>query len=244
MTRARRPRSYAAGALILGALAFAAFGVNRIATDSTKPVPHGSALSKFRQAVRYPTGYEGVYSYATTGKESVDALTGATHVYPSKTTITVIRRGCGVQLQWDALDGRSTTWTLCTSHSAVTLRGVRETHTFFKRTDHTNYTCTQSRTHFTCTAPKGGESGDVSSLGESAVNVGGILVAALIVRTDATVTGSSHGVETTTWWLAPRTLLPLRIVLASRTSRKEPLVGTVHYREDAKLVLLSRTPSR
>lgn len=244
MRRARKPRVYAAGALILGALAFAAFGVNRIATDSTKPVPHGSALSKFRVADKHPAGYEGVYTYETTGKESVTVLTGATHQYPATTTITVIRKGCGVQLQWEALEGRSTTWTLCTVHGAVTVRAIHETHSFFNRTDHTNYTCTQTETHFTCTSPKGDESGDVTPLGESAVNVGGVLSVALIVRTVATVTGKSHGIETTTWWLAPRTLLPLRIVAASRTSRKQPLLGTVQYREDAKLVLLSRTPSR
>lgn len=245
MRRARKPRIYAAGALILGALGFAAFGVSRIATDSTKPVPNGSALSKFRVADKHPVGYEGVYTYETTGKESVDALTGATHHYPAKTTITVIRKkGCGVQLQWDALDGRSTTWTLCTAHDTVTLRSIRETHSFFNHTDHTAYTCTQSGTHFTCTSPKGDAAGEVTPLGESAVNVGGVLSVALIVRTVATVTGSTHGTETTTWWLAPRTLLPLRVVAASRTSRKQPLVGTVHYREDAKLVLVSRTPSR
>lgn len=244
MTRVRKPRTYAAGALILGALAFAAFGVNRIATDSTKPVPNGSALSKFRVAEKHPAGYEGVYTYETTGKESVDALTGATHHYPATTTITVIRKGCGVRLQWDALDGRSTTWTLCTSHDTVTLRGLRETHTFFKRADHTNYTCTQSGTRFTCTSPKGGESGDVTPLGERMVSVHSVLSASLVIRTVATVTGQSHGTETTEWWLAPRTLLPLRLVVASRTSRREPLVGTVHYREDAKLALVSRTPSR
>jgi len=242
--RARKPRVYAAGALILGALAFAAFGVNRIATDSTKPVPNGSALSKFRVADKHPAGYEGVYTYATVGKESVDALTGATHRYPATTTITVIRKGCGVQLQWEALDGRSTTWTLCTVHGAVTLRAIRETHTFFKKTDRTNYACTQSGTHFTCTSPKGEESGDITPLGESMVSVHSVLSASLVIRTVATVTGKSHGTETTEWWLAPRTLLPLRIVVASRTSRKEPLVGTVHYREDAKLALVSRTPSR
>ncbi len=244
MERARKPRVYAAGALILGALAFAAFGVSRIATDSTKPVPHGCALSKFRVAVKHPVGYEGVYTYETTGTESIDALTGATHHYPATTTITVIRKGCGVQLQWDALDGRSTTWMLCTVHGAVQLRGVRETHTFFKKTDHTNYTCTQSGAHFTCTSSRGVATGKVTPLGESMVSVHSVLSASLVVRIEATVTGKAHGTEATEWWLAPRTLLPLRVVVVSRTSRKEPLVGTVHYREDAKLALISRTPGR
>lgn len=244
MERARRPRTYAAFGLILGALAVAAFGVSRIATDSTKPVPHGSALSKFREVDRHPVGYEGVYTYDTVGKESIDALTGATHYYPRTTTITVIRKGCGVQLQWDALTGRSTTWTLCNAHGVVTVRGVHETHKFFNRTDRTNYTCTQTGAHLACTSPKGSATGEVSSLGESMVMVGTVLSASLVIRTVATVTGKSQGTEDTEFWLAPRTLLPLRIVTASRTSRKEPLVGTVHYREDAKLVLVSRTPSR
>ncbi|HEY2326782.1 MAG TPA: hypothetical protein VGH52_04775 [Gaiellaceae bacterium] len=244
MARLQRPRLVSAFALIVGCAMVAAFGIGQLATDSSKPSSKGDALKQFRKAVPHPVGYEGVYIYSTTGQESVSALGGSTHPYAPTTPITIVRTGCGLRVEWEPLDGRSTTWTLCTVKGNIELRGVAETHTFFKKTDHTNYKCTQLALKFTCTAGSGGESGDATPLGEALVSVNGEVNAGIIVRMTATVTGSSHGTETTEFYLAPRTLLPLRISITNRTSRHEPLVGNVHYKEDATLVLVSRTPSR
>ena len=57
----------------------------------------------------------GVYVYATTGDEAIDALTGVHHTYPAQTTITVVPGGCGVQLRWAPLVERYEQWDECPS---------------------------------------------------------------------------------------------------------------------------------
>jgi hypothetical protein len=66
------------------------------ATSAPVETTHPAAPSR-----RLPS--PGVYVYATTGSESVDALAGTDHDYPAETTITVLRAGCGVVLRWVAL---------------------------------------------------------------------------------------------------------------------------------------------
>ena len=48
----------------------------------------------------------GVYIYDTKGSEHVSALGGASHTYPSQTTVTVTKTPCGAELRWDALKER------------------------------------------------------------------------------------------------------------------------------------------
>ena len=50
----------------------------------------------------------GVYTYATTGRESIDALDGRSHRYPEVSTITVTHEECGAVLRWRPLRER---WT-------------------------------------------------------------------------------------------------------------------------------------
>ena len=65
---------------------------------------------------------EGVYVYSTRGYEKTDALTGVTHRYPKRSTITVAARECGVSLTWRVLQGRSTEWLYCTAPQGWELR--------------------------------------------------------------------------------------------------------------------------
>lgn len=221
--------------------------------DTSRPASVTAALGAFRTEDPHPTGDEGLYLYDTTGGESLDVLNGATHAYPATTTLALTRAACGVRLRWQALTGRSTTWVLCGGGRGTVEQSDDEVHTFFGQTDHTNYACAGvwpstgpagARRAFACRSAHGSERGFAVLVGRGAVLVGGTRVDAVHVRTTAQVSGTSHGTETVDWWLAGSAAAPVRIMLTSRTSRKEPIVGTAHYRERAVLRLESLTPLR
>ena len=242
--RARHWLAVAAAVVVVALAAVLAFFV--FFADSARPVPTGSALARFRAADSHPRGIDGVYTYRTVGGESIDALGGAHHRYPARTTISVVEVSCGLQLRWDVLAGRRTTWTLCRESGRVSLQRLDHVHAFFGHGDHTVYVCSPPAAGgaFGCRSARGTVAGTETVVGPAAVEVGGVSVPAVHARISGSVGGDSHGTETFDWWLARATGLPLRLVLASRTSRKEPLVGDTHYREDATLQLVSTTPQR
>ena len=215
----------AALAIVLGA----AWAFGWLFTDTARPAAAGSVLARFRTGDPHPRALDGVYRYRTRGGESLDVVGGKRHRYPATTTITVVEVACGVRLRWDALAGRSTTWTLCTGGSSPTLRGVDEVHTFFGQTDRTDYACRplDGGSRFDCRSQHGGESGSESAAGYAAV-----------------VAGAARGAERVAWSFEPGTALPVTLAVSSRTSRSEPLIGRAHYREDATLRLVSTTPER
>jgi hypothetical protein len=241
-------------ALIAGGLA-ATVASGLLFHDSSKPVLVSDALRRFRQETPKPSQSEGLYLYATVGRESLDVLKGAAHVYPVTTTISLTRVACGVKLQWQALEDRVTTWVLCRDGRRIALRRADEEHTFFGVTDHTNYICAAgaawptgeppgARRAFTCRSAHDREQGVALMLGKARLTAGGVRVNTLHVRTIAQVSGRDHGTETVDWWLDPRTALPVRMDISSRTSRPVVLIGTAHYREAAVLRLSSLEPLR
>src|SRR5262249_48942 len=147
----------------------------------------------------HPKGLDGVYVYATRGAESIDALGGARHTYPSTTGVTAIGGGCGTTLRWDALHGRATTWTLCRTVGGLALPEPGEGHRLFGRTDHTAYTCTGSALvgavgPFRCRSQDGVEVGTVRLVERA----GGVRH----VRTVGRISGGDRGTETVDWWFA------------------------------------------
>ena len=222
--------------------------------DRLQPASIEDALRHFRENDRNVKELEGVYVYATTGGESIDVLGGARHHYPARTSITARRVPCGLELEWAALVGRETTWTLCSTDAGIELRGSDERHKFFWQNDRTTYVCegavlvaagnaSQAAHDFTCTAPKARETGQAQLVGPETIAVGGRAITTVHARTVGTISGENDGTETADWWLDTATALPVRIVLKSRTSRKT-IVGLTHYTEDAELRLLSTTPER
>ena len=248
----RHPRHRLALGLVLGfvlvvVVLAAAIGAGLFLNDTAKPASIEDAVHRFQTGGARAGTVGGVYLYATGGGESVDALGGAHHRYPATTSITAVGVPCGLKLRWDALVGRSTTWTLCSTPAGVELSSAEVVHTFFGQADRTTYTCTGTvllqAGPFKCGSQRGSEAGRVTLVGHAAVPVGGRTVNVLHVRTVAQVTGGDHGTETVDWWLSTASGLPVKLVLSSRTSRPFAL-GKVHYREDADLQLLSTTPKR
>ena len=116
------------GAAIAGGLFFA---------DTAKPASIEDAVQRFQAGGARTAKLDGVYLYATTGGESIDALGDVHHRYPATTSITARGAQCGVRLRWDALQGRSATWTLCSTRAGVDLGTEEVVHTFFGQGDDT-----------------------------------------------------------------------------------------------------------
>ena len=252
-----RPRRVAVAMLVVvvaaaGGLAAAVAG-GLLLHDTAKPASIAAAVTHLRGAGGTGGGVGGVYVYATRGAESVDAFVSARHVYPARTGLTAEPVDCGVRLDWEALQGRSTIWTLCRTRLGLDLHISDETHRFFGQNDRTIYSCSgvllepaageRGDRPFRCISARGRETGRLHTFGREEVEVGGRTVAAVHVRTVGRVAGGDSGTETVDWWLEPGSGLPLRLVLESRTSRPLP-IGRAHYREDVTLRLVSTTPRR
>ena len=244
-----------AGTLALGAVA--AWLV--VFRDTAEPASVDEAVTTFREetqaGARTPSRVpEGVYVYRTHGFEKTDALTGVTHRYPARSTITVTGDPCGFRLRWDVLEGRSTTWTVCVGPGRWTLASQDERHTFFGRTERTTYTC--SDTPFrpagdepeapfgvACSTGSADERGPGRVVARETLRMGGRRVETVHVRRRTSLTGSIRGRSTQDAWLARESGVPVRLDLTTDTTN-DSAVGDVHYEEAVSLRLESLAPRR
>jgi hypothetical protein len=244
----------AALAIVAGALAAAWAFVLR---DGSDPVSVEEAVESFdarsTAAKASPGPDPGVYVYATTGGETIDALIGSSHDYPPETTITARPGGCGVLLRWAPLDGRSTTWEICPAGEGWSLAGYRETHTFFGQTERTNYRCEADSAWLpptgstpssrACTTGDTDEVSRVDVVSPSArLDVGGTEVEATHVRVELMLTGRTTGSGILEAWLLENGL-PARLLIENDNRSKSP-IGDVRYAEQADLELASLEPRR
>ncbi|HET9462207.1 MAG TPA: hypothetical protein VFO56_09750, partial [Gaiellaceae bacterium] len=144
----RRAGFIAAGVVGAFAVAIAAVWLF-VLRDTAEPVTVDEAVTSFRTDTEPTPGApspipEGVYVYETDGVEKTDALTGVTHRYPKRSTITVRAAECGASLLWRVLKGRTTEWIFCTTAEGWELASQDERHTFFGRTEPTTYRCTRT----------------------------------------------------------------------------------------------------
>jgi hypothetical protein len=249
----------AAVAVVVGALALAAVGAWYVLLrDTAEPVTVAEAVTSFRTDTE-PTPEapslipEGVYVYETEGSERTDALTGATHRYPQRSTITVRRAGCGVSLLWQVLEGRSTEWTYCTGPHGWSLAGQDERHTFFGRAESTTYVCDEvlirpatrstGALELSCSTGTAEERGTVGLLGHELLQVAREPVATEHVRKTSQFTGEIRGTSRHDIWFDSESGVPVKLVMASRTTNDSP-VGDVHYEERVTLRLTTLEPRR
>jgi hypothetical protein len=220
--------------------------------DSSQAASISEALRRYRATDHPSGGLNGVYVYATKGSESISALGGTRHNYPARTSITAVAVPCGMQYRWAALEGRSTSWTFCSTAAGIELRISDERHTFFGLGDHAVYHCSgrllipkksvaAASKPFSCRSDRNLEVGTAHILGRATLEIDGRRAAAIRVSTDLTIRTRDSGHEWVDWWLDSSSGLPLRITLRSRTSRTM-FVGRVQYHEDFSLRLLSLTP--
>jgi len=261
MPRVLRSRK---GLLGLGGIAAGTLFVAGFATwyfvfrDVATPVTVGEAVTSFRGDTGRTPGPSpvpvGVYVYATEGSEHTDALMGATHHYPPRSTITVTKDPCGVKMRWDALEGRSTTWTFCVDGGRWVMTTQDERHTFFGVTEATTYECSDvpfrtpgdrpgAPTAVTCTTSGAVEHVMQRVVGPETLRVGGENVPAVHVHQATSLSGDIRGASTYDIWLDRKTGVPVRIAMVSRSKNDSP-VGDVHYDEMVTLRLRSLTPRR
>ena len=255
----RRAGIVAAGTV--GVLAIAGVGLwLALFRDTAEPVTVGEAVTSFRTDTETTPAAAspippGVYVYATRGYEKTDALTGVTHRYPRRSTITVTAADCGLSLTWRVLTGRSTEWTFCVKHDVWFLASQDERHTFFATTERTDYVCrhspilplalpVHSRWDLSCSTGGATESGlgFLIDRGRLAL-ASGRKVAAVLVRKQTDFVGEIRGVALYDFWFATKKHVPILIHMVSRTTNDSP-VGDVHYEEDVTLRLLSLEPRR
>jgi hypothetical protein len=246
-------------AAALGVVAIAGAGAWLVAfRDTAEPVSVGEAVTSFRSDTEPAAGKgspiaEGVYVYATDGFEKTDALTGVTHRYPARSTITVTGAECGVRLLWRVLDGRSTEWTYCLTGDGWVLHAQDERHTFFGTAQRTTYVCTgtpirpkeTSLDHWpvSCSTGSTQERGTGTLVGPERIEIGRGPIEAVHVRKTTTFSGAVRGTSRHELWFEPDSGLPVRMVMVSRTANDSP-VGEVHYVEDVALRLTSLEPRR
>jgi len=246
-------------AAVLAGIAVAGFAAwYLVFRDVAEPTTVGEAVTSFRGQTDQVPGPSpvpvGVYVYATHGFEKTDALTGVTHRYPLRSTITVTKDPCGVQMRWDVLKGRSTTWTFCIGADGWVMTKQDERHTFFRVTEATTYVCSDApfrspgdmpgrRLRVTCATPSAKEFETQWVVGRESVPVRGKRVGAVHVRQTSTFGGDIHGVSAYDIWLDRESGVPVRLVMTSRTTNDSP-VGDVHFEEVVTLRLTSLTPRR
>ena len=71
----------------------------------------------------------GLYTYATTGYETTNALAGGRHDYPAQTYLTIQPGGCDELVRWQALEQRWEEWDLCPDG---TMSGFTSFHEWFR----------------------------------------------------------------------------------------------------------------
>jgi hypothetical protein len=253
----RRAGLIAAG--VVGVLVLAGLGAwLALFRDTAEPVSVEDAVTSFRTDTEATSALSpigpGVYVYATRGYEETDALTGVTHRYPLRSTITVAAAECGMSLTWRVLKGRSTDWTFCVTDEGWDLRSQDERHMFFGHTETTTYTCENTPIRpvgpnltswpVTCSTGDAEETGVARVVPGPILRIRDALYPVRHVRKATAFTGSVRGSARYDFWFHKRLgIPPLRIAMISRTTNDSP-VGDVHYQEEVRLTLLSFRPRR
>jgi hypothetical protein len=232
--------------------------------DSAEPVSVGRAVKQFRDRSGgalagtvngAPVPAAGVYAYRTTGSESFDlGFISARHPYPKRTVLTVRRGGCGVQMRWEPLDVRSTTWETCPARGRWTIASFDESHEFFGQRSDRAYRCSGSPVAWSSDRPKGSLASTCRSpqttsvargrsLGVETLSVGDRRVKAVHVRLRVRVRGESDGGGTADTWYALSNGLVVKRVVTNR-NKTSTSAGDADYVERYSLELESLEPQR
>ena len=179
----------------------------------------------------------GVYTYATTGRESIDALGGRSHRYPEVSTITVTHERCGAVSRWRPLRERWDAMSVCPSARGQELRVDRNHHEFFGIGDTREFVCEPGALFFPATTAPGTTWTDRCStddvdvvrtgtiLGTSQVVVGGTPVTVLGFEMHEAISGASTGTTERTVRVVPDTGLVVELAAGRRRAQRQPARG-------------------
>ena len=225
------------------------------AASTTEPPRPSTTASPTTVAPPAQLPEPGVYTYATTGSDGVDALGGARHQYPPTTTLTVTAGGCGVTEKWVAAVERWDETTACLSPdgSGVTMVHFTGFHRFFGGDNTDDYACSGDPRPVRASAA--GATWTTTCIGaeETVVHHGTVVgleelqVAGTPVRTvhvtDVEDDGDPTDHQVIDTWYQEGTDLVVRRTSRIATSSSSP-VGVVHYDEAYQIDLQSLVPQR
>lgn len=262
----RRRRRWIVAAVAAALVVVVAGGVWSYLHPGTSPVPVRDAIDRFRKddagspiaeaeaAERLPE--PGVYVYATTGFERLDALGGSRHAYPAQTTMTVERNGCGIRERWAPLEQRWQEYQRCWRGGGQALLADTGHHEFFRQSATRTFACEDGvwllppEADIGSTWTKRCHNADGIDttrrgrvVGSPTIRVGGKDVRTIHVRYDDIITGASEGTAALDWWVDQRTGLTVRIVQRVDTRNDSP-IGRVGFHDEYRLALTSTTPQR
>lgn len=202
------------------------------------------------QAVTVQLPTPGVYVYATTGRDSVDALTGAHHDYPATTTITVTPTACGVQQRWDVLEQRWEEWQRCAEGEGISEAGRANYDEFFGQSQTDTWVCSGDARPVaaaagttwttTCTGETSTDTFHGVVVGSESQQVGSSAVATMHVRVTITDGNPTDSQVIDTWYSAGTDLVVAQTSTAATSN--DTAIGTVHYAETYEIRLTSLTP--
>lgn len=231
-----------------------------VANPSTSPAPAQAPVrTAAPSAPAAPAGPEqvqpGVYRYATTGSEEVDALGGARHDYPASTTITYARSGCGTEERWQPLEGRIGVSRQCDGAGGSELRGTYQEREFFGQSQSKTYACDRGLLLRPRTPRPGATWTGRCTSGDSTIDltarlvdverldVGGTPVEVVRVRIAGVLSGSTRGRSDREVWLRSSDGLLVQAI-GDTDTQADTAGGTVRYQERYRLRLQSLTPRR
>jgi hypothetical protein len=230
--------------------------------DQATPLSTDAAVQRFRGDGASPSSptatrsmpAEGVYVYATSGGEQVDALGGLRHDYPPETTVTIRYHGCGVLFRWDALVERWDERVTCPAEAGSQVQTFSSRHEFFGRADQRdlafepgNVACPAPLPGTTWTFRGSGSDTNVDGKGEvvglPTVRVDDRPIETIRVRVTVRSEGNARGTSQRDSWLRMSDCLLVRESARTDSLADSPL-GSVRYTEDYELRLQTPTPRK
>ena len=248
---------------VLGVLAAAGATFALTHQDHSAALRPDAAVNAFRhrthgspgptQNPRRTAPEPGVYSYATTGFESTDVLSGARHDYPSVSTITYAGSGCGTEDLWQPLTSRFSANLLCRTAAGLELRSTQQHREFFSRVQAQSFTCPAGfvelpsrpvvgqRSSATCAGTTGSLALSARVLATEVLAVGTSSLPVTHLELTGRLTGQTTGTISRDLWLDSATGLVVRVTGKADT-RSDTLAGPARYTERYALSLTSVTP--
>jgi hypothetical protein len=197
-------------------------------------------------------GDPGVYSFATSGFEEIDALGGARHEYPPETFVTISAIECGFLVRWDGLEERWTEWELCSTDAGFELASLTSFHRWFGQSNLEPYACEAGALlipenadadviTFVCSLEPTVETYTREVVGIEEIEVAGTTAAAMHVRLHSVIEGNTEGIATLDLWWLEGAPLPVRFVI-ERDNVTDAAVGEVAYTERFEITAASLFP--
>jgi hypothetical protein len=225
------------------------------AASRNATAPRQTAVAASSAEAAHTGIQDGVYVFDTKGYEQTNAVGGARHDYPARSTMTVQHTGCGWTSRWQPLQERWEQWQFCTTTPDLTTTHLAIYHEFFHQRQQQDFDCPAGSVvkpaqanvgqhwSFTCTSPNAASANTFTVLDTSPFAIGGQSVPAVHVRIESRLTGSNDGTQVQEQWMDPTTGLLFHRVLDNDVMADSPF-GRVHYEEHYALQLTSTAPSR